>query len=711
MSRTFTAIPSTRTTTTTTVPQQYALKADLGNYVSKLTINDYLSGVAKKSDLQEYQKRGNYVTGDALMPYALKSDVQSKYASIDQLNNYALKSDIPKVDLAPYALKTEIPKVDLSPYAMKTEIPKVDLSPYAMKADIQKYDLSPYALKSEIPKIDSSVYALKSDIPKVDLAPYALKSEMPKVDLSPYALKTEIPKIDLGPYAMKTEIPKVDLAPYALKSDMTQYALKADLQSGQKMNVVEQDKVSLPADYYAKGAGIIQELKTRKALVSQMGNTNAPSTGQFVCAVETIIPGNNEQSGKIIQYAKCGATANYVRESHSRTTWNEWYKLESKVPIMQYDLSDDLPAMVSIAFDKAGKLYGLSDMKALYSKDFKLQNTRWQPESNGAIPLQTIAFTDDNRLMGTSKTGVLMKGTTNVHSPEWVRLDNTVNLMDIKQRNGRLYGVEGNMVYSTTFDNMKAGLAWESEDKEGGVISIEVKDNVLYSVRADNQIYRKTRNSGWVATGAIGIKYITLGPDNEIWAVGIDGKVQRPFVQDYAAFGELMKKTTAFQNDNGGNLSGMLNMNVDCGGKAGLNQMRLTRDSTGKMVQQQYTCLPSNDYGGLKAYNTGNQDWGGGNAIYLDRHNVKCGTSEALMTWKFSSGAPNTVRYDYQCAPMEGLTKCTPMTTAWNEEGGGNMLFLDRHDVTCPGGTLLNRIQLIRDGKGKYRYEYTCCGR
>lgn len=58
--------------------------------------------------------------------------------------------------------------------------------------------------------------------------------------------------------------------------------------------------------------------------------------------------------------------------------------------------------------------------------------------------------------------------------------------------------------------------------------------------------------------------------------------------------------------------------------------------------------------------------------------------------------------------------KCRTLSTLFNEEGGGNAVYLDRHDVDCGPNENLNRFHLVREvgpngPTGKYRYDYTCC--
>jgi len=50
--------------------------------------------------------------------------------------------------------------------------------------------------------------------------------------------------------------------------------------------------------------------------------------------------------------------------------------------------------------------------------------------------------------------------------------------------------------------------------------------------------------------------------------------------------------------------------------------------------------------------------------------------------------------------------KKTDNSTEFNDEGQGNVAFLDRHNVKCKG--LLTQFRLTRDGQTKYKYKYNC---
>ena len=52
---------------------------------------------------------------------------------------------------------------------------------------------------------------------------------------------------------------------------------------------------------------------------------------------------------------------------------------------------------------------------------------------------------------------------------------------------------------------------------------------------------------------------------------------------------------------------------------------------------------------------------------------------------------------------------CRDTATGWNAEGGGNAIYLDRHDVRCGANEMLSQFRLQRNGGGAWRYLYQCC--
>ena len=170
-------------------------------------------------------------------------------------------------------------------------------------------------------------------------------------------------------------------------------------------------------------------------------------------------------------------------------------------------------------------------------------------------------------------------------------------------------------------------------------------------------------------------------------------------------FNKSYPKDTKDNDWGGGNMIYLDRHHVDCK-KDGIKSFRLQRPTSTK-IDYKYTCLDgiSSNPGAYKY--TKSNDWGGGNTIYLDRHNVNCG-SYPITDFRLQRPADDKIRYEYRCSSRKAGGDCRNTTTAWNTESKKN-LYLDRHDVKCNANEALTRFQLKRDGKGKFRYEYKCC--
>jgi hypothetical protein len=53
--------------------------------------------------------------------------------------------------------------------------------------------------------------------------------------------------------------------------------------------------------------------------------------------------------------------------------------------------------------------------------------------------------------------------------------------------------------------------------------------------------------------------------------------------------------------------------------------------------------------------------------------------------------------------------RCRAVTTPFNDEGGGNAVYLDRHQLSCRADESISQMHLVRSGNNTYQYKYTCC--
>lgn len=157
--------------------------------------------------------------------------------------------------------------------------------------------------------------------------------------------------------------------------------------------------------------------------------------------------------------------------------------------------------------------------------------------------------------------------------------------------------------------------------------------------------------------------------------------------------------------------------NLQCGGCQGIMNFRLAREFrdgqyTGQM-RYEYRCNAVTGLSAPKARYTNWNDEGGGNTAYLDRHDVSCAPGEIINQFKLVRRFNNTIptgdfRYEYRCTDI-GSQNHTLHETEFNDEGGGRNIYLERHNVSCPDGTALNSFRLVRDEtQTQYKYVYTC---
>ena len=167
----------------------------------------------------------------------------------------------------------------------------------------------------------------------------------------------------------------------------------------------------------------------------------------------------------------------------------------------------------------------------------------------------------------------------------------------------------------------------------------------------------------------------------------------------------LLDAQTPANDWGGGNMIFLDRHTLDCGDD-GLNQFRLGRP-TDTQIQYKYKCLDGiNSLANINK-DTGSNDWGGGNTIFLDRHNVNC-DKNPIAKFRLVRPAGDKIRYDYTCNSKQVSGACRDVNTGWNQESNMN-IYLDRHDVKCDTGEVITQFKLNRDGQGKFRYDYKCC--
>jgi hypothetical protein len=109
---------------------------------------------------------------------------------------------------------------------------------------------------------------------------------------------------------------------------------------------------------------------------------------------------------------------------------------------------------------------------------------------------------------------------------------------------------------------------------------------------------------------------------------------------------------------------------------------------------------------------TPKNDWGNSEIFYLDRHNVNCGSNEAVQGFKLIRPTSKLLSYKYVCKSKSPSIsektyedKTGANETAGNKKRSAN--YLDRHNVMCKNGYALQRFKLEREGN-KIFYSFKC---
>ena len=142
-----------------------------------------------------------------------------------------------------------------------------------------------------------------------------------------------------------------------------------------------------------------------------------------------------------------------------------------------------------------------------------------------------------------------------------------------------------------------------------------------------------------------------------------------------------------------------------------IQSIKVSRDNSGKKMRYNFTCCktpyPCNQHIKVNTYT----DIGGGSAVYLDRQIVQCPHDDFITSFRLTSNITlKEIRYMYKCCNTPGRNKTSYLAeTPLNDEGDGNLLFLDRHLISCQYGYGLSKFHLLRNiSIQKYQYKFTC---
>ena len=203
-----------------------------------------------------------------------------------------------------------------------------------------------------------------------------------------------------------------------------------------------------------------------------------------------------------------------------------------------------------------------------------------------------------------------------------------------------------------------------------------------------------------VASTCVGAKL------DEIWELQDDGT--RKLADGYTLSDN---PNTGFQTNGEGKVYYLDRHHVNCNND-GLRRFQLKNDytdDTNYTMAYEFGCLT-----GLgitettEKETTPDVDGDPPHTVYLDRHTVDCGTKPITQFKLHRNSEGDKIHYKYQCGDTTS-NSCRDVTTEYNDQGAGNVIYLDRHDVKCNEGEYLSKFRLDAGDNDKYRYEYKCC--
>lgn len=163
--------------------------------------------------------------------------------------------------------------------------------------------------------------------------------------------------------------------------------------------------------------------------------------------------------------------------------------------------------------------------------------------------------------------------------------------------------------------------------------------------------------------------------------------------------------------DGGGETYFLEKHNVDAGGFNVIGGFKLL---TGKSwrYQQSIVSLASHKAYPVSKRDTGFNDEDGGTIWFLDRHDIKCENNQFINNFKLVRSNDNKMRYDYSCVSYKTNSQsCYSKSTAAQDVASNRkeaINWLDRHNIQCDDEFALQRFKLSREGD-KVKYDYTCC--
>ena len=173
--------------------------------------------------------------------------------------------------------------------------------------------------------------------------------------------------------------------------------------------------------------------------------------------------------------------------------------------------------------------------------------------------------------------------------------------------------------------------------------------------------------------------------------------------------GDIINKNTIENNDTerARTLNQLRNLNINCAETNGINKFRLQRN--GDNIYYNYNCLNEPSIPNrINEDKISREYYGTGENIYLDKHNINC-NNKPITQLNLVRPYNSSLEYHYKCGSNE-LKDLREYHTEYQDNGNGENIYLDKHNVECPSTKLLSQIHLEtnRANPNLIRYQFTC---
>lgn len=156
---------------------------------------------------------------------------------------------------------------------------------------------------------------------------------------------------------------------------------------------------------------------------------------------------------------------------------------------------------------------------------------------------------------------------------------------------------------------------------------------------------------------------------------------------------------------------------IECPKKTSINKFKYelgdqTKNETKDKFQYKYTCTKDGDLEDtLIPKTTPENDRGGGDFVYLDRHNIECGKDEVLNSFKYERQGADKIYYSYNCIKSKKPLTCRQVKTDLSiSVDADNTKNLKNLNPSCLNNEALQSFKFIRgENNTKIGYDYKCC--